>query len=216
MTTSSGDLQVDKSLDKQDVIKGYHGLKELLDVDDFWHKQLYGTRLYYGNGVADYLHRDVLRAAVHALATAKNEQPCCPVNSGVGKANSITAKESKPINFPDNTPAPSDSPVEGNPECVAQWPDCHEGGYNPRCCRFPKSCSCEVHQASAAPNHTAKPDSLSAPTGSLLDRLETAGYGRTHGRAAIRVMAAWLRGQRPYYDSNIGLAQTLEQEAERG
>lgn len=29
-----------------------------------------------------------------------------------------------------------------NPECVQLWPDCCNGGYDPRCCRFPKSCSC--------------------------------------------------------------------------
>ncbi len=28
------------------------------------------------------------------------------------------------------------------PECIANWPDCEEGEYNPSCCRFPKSCSC--------------------------------------------------------------------------
>jgi hypothetical protein len=27
-------------------------------------------------------------------------------------------------------------------ECVKCWPDCYNGGYDPRCCRFPKSCSC--------------------------------------------------------------------------
>lgn len=26
--------------------------------------------------------------------------------------------------------------------CVAAWPECYSGGYDPRCCRFPKSCSC--------------------------------------------------------------------------
>lgn len=26
--------------------------------------------------------------------------------------------------------------------CVEEWEDCWEGGYNPNCCRFPKSCSC--------------------------------------------------------------------------
>ena len=26
--------------------------------------------------------------------------------------------------------------------CVEAWPDCHTFGYNPACCRFPKSCSC--------------------------------------------------------------------------
>jgi hypothetical protein len=26
--------------------------------------------------------------------------------------------------------------------CVNNWPECHSGEYDPRCCRFPKSCSC--------------------------------------------------------------------------
>lgn len=30
-----------------------------------------------------------------------------------------------------------------SPECVARWPECESGAYDPRCCRFPKSCSCE-------------------------------------------------------------------------
>lgn len=29
-----------------------------------------------------------------------------------------------------------------DPNCVEQWPECFSGGYDPRCCRFPKSCSC--------------------------------------------------------------------------
>lgn len=29
--------------------------------------------------------------------------------------------------------------------CVATWPDCEEGKYDPRCCRFPKSCSCTIY-----------------------------------------------------------------------
>lgn len=29
--------------------------------------------------------------------------------------------------------------------CVRAWPDCYEGGYDPRCCRFPKSCSATVY-----------------------------------------------------------------------
>lgn len=28
--------------------------------------------------------------------------------------------------------------------CVQLWPACVEGGYDPKCCRFPKSCSCEA------------------------------------------------------------------------
>lgn len=25
--------------------------------------------------------------------------------------------------------------------CVEKWPECESGYYDPRCCRFPKSCS---------------------------------------------------------------------------
>jgi hypothetical protein len=28
-----------------------------------------------------------------------------------------------------------------NPTCVERWPECASGEYDPRCCRFPKSCS---------------------------------------------------------------------------
>lgn len=28
-----------------------------------------------------------------------------------------------------------------DPECVKVWPGCHTFGYDPACCRFPKSCS---------------------------------------------------------------------------
>ena len=30
-----------------------------------------------------------------------------------------------------------------DPNCIERWPECVSGGYDPRCCRFPKSCSCE-------------------------------------------------------------------------
>ena len=50
------------------VFKGHQGLVGLLNADEFWEQQPYGTRLYYGEGIADYLHRDVLRAAVKLLA----------------------------------------------------------------------------------------------------------------------------------------------------
>lgn len=28
--------------------------------------------------------------------------------------------------------------------CLERWPECESGEYNPACCRFPKSCSCEI------------------------------------------------------------------------
>ena len=33
-------------------------------------------------------------------------------------------------------------PDTREPECVKRWPECESGGYDPRCCRWPKSCSC--------------------------------------------------------------------------
>ena len=30
-----------------------------------------------------------------------------------------------------------------NPACVEAWADCESFGYDPRCCRFPKTCSCD-------------------------------------------------------------------------
>lgn len=29
-------------------------------------------------------------------------------------------------------------------ECVRRWPGCEGGDYDPRCCRFPKSCSADI------------------------------------------------------------------------
>lgn len=31
-----------------------------------------------------------------------------------------------------------------HPECIENWPECYSGGYDPRCCRFPKSCSAAI------------------------------------------------------------------------
>ncbi len=56
-----------EKLEKEGVFKGFEGLEGLLNADKFWNKQMYGTRLYYGSGIADYLHRDVLKAVVKIL-----------------------------------------------------------------------------------------------------------------------------------------------------
>lgn len=33
--------------------------------------------------------------------------------------------------------------AESRAECLANWPEAFNGGFNPACCRFPKSCSIE-------------------------------------------------------------------------
>src|SRR5690625_3522826 len=52
------------------VFAGHHGLRGLADAAEFWEKQPYGTRLYYGDGGMDYLHRGVLQKAVEILDAA--------------------------------------------------------------------------------------------------------------------------------------------------
>lgn len=61
--------EITKKLANVGVFKGFEGLEGLANAKDFWNALPYGTRLYYGDGIADYLHRDVLGAAVQVLAT---------------------------------------------------------------------------------------------------------------------------------------------------
>jgi hypothetical protein len=100
--------------------------------------------------------------------------------------------------------------VERDPECVANWPDCYEGGYDPSCCRFPKSCSCEVGNSSAG---------LTSSPGGLVERVakeiaSAGGFGGSReARAAIREVAAWLRRTFPEMRTTPqGVATTLEDE----
>jgi hypothetical protein len=67
-----GDTMAEDKLARSGVFKGAHGLRGLLNADDFWDAQFYSTRLYYGPGIADYLHRDVLRTAVKLLDREEN------------------------------------------------------------------------------------------------------------------------------------------------
>lgn len=41
-------------------------------------------------------------------------------------------------------PDPTTRQYPRHAACVEAWPDCREGEYNPYCCRFPKSCRCDV------------------------------------------------------------------------
>lgn len=58
--------------------------------------------------------------------------------------------------------AASSWPDGRDPACVERWPECEEGTYDPRCCRFPKSCSCR---------DTAVADWLTAPSSRPATRL---------------------------------------------
>jgi len=49
------------------VFKGAEGLRGLARAREFWERQPYGTRLYYGEGGLQYLHRSVLETAIDIL-----------------------------------------------------------------------------------------------------------------------------------------------------
>ncbi len=110
--------------------------------------------------------------------------------------------------------------VERDPECVASWPDCYEGGYDPRCCRFPKSCSCSVRRSQPGPIPEARPGKR------LWERMEEAGRCELADnpmaeqaefyQAMIREVAAAALQMHP--DKNLTwerVALWLHQEADR-
>lgn len=45
--------------------------------------------------------------------------------------------------MPDDSTPPTQADLDARRlrSCVEAWPDAISGGYHPRCCRFPKSCS---------------------------------------------------------------------------
>lgn len=59
--------QITNKLAEAGVFKGFNGLEGLANAKEFWDEQPYGTRLYYGPGITDYLHRGVLEAAIRLL-----------------------------------------------------------------------------------------------------------------------------------------------------
>lgn len=63
-------VTAEQRLAEAGVFKGHHGLRGLADAGSFWERQPYSTRLYYGDGITEYLHRGVLRAAVELLDAA--------------------------------------------------------------------------------------------------------------------------------------------------
>lgn len=52
-------------------------------------------------------------------------------------------------------------------ECVNMWPDAHTGGYDPRCCRFPKSCSATVYDPAGVAAIDLEP-AIEAPASAVM------------------------------------------------
>lgn len=70
-------MKLEEKLTNSGVFKGAHGLRGLANAGEFWQKQPYGTRLYYGDNIDEYLHIDILRAAINLLdhENAKEDKP---------------------------------------------------------------------------------------------------------------------------------------------
>lgn len=47
--------------------------------------------------------------------------------------------------------------------CIEQWPECETGDYDPRCCRFPKSCSASVYRDGTSDELLEPPWSITSP-----------------------------------------------------
>ncbi len=56
-------------------------------------------------------------------------------------------------------------------ECVDNWPDAETGAYDPRCCRFPKSCSATIYDPEHATDADLEPDPRSDTAASRLASL---------------------------------------------
>lgn len=65
--TKQSERMAEHVLADEGVFAGHHGLRGLAECNYFWEQQPYGTRLYYGGGGADYLHRSILQSAISAL-----------------------------------------------------------------------------------------------------------------------------------------------------
>jgi len=89
--------------------------------------------------------------------------------------------------------------------CVEAWPECAEGLFDPNCCRFPKSCSCDVYDPEQVtdadleePQHPSQSDRRSggAPHSSQVERalslLVNASRVSPPLREALFTDAGWL------------------------
>ena len=74
------------------------------------------------------------------------------INQLTDAADLLEQRHPAPVPVSERLPGAEDCDGR-DPECVKQWPDCFDGGYDPSCCRFPKSCSCGPR---ALPLHTGE------------------------------------------------------------
>ena len=105
------------------AFKGHEGLRGLANAASFWVDHPHGTRLYYGDGGMDYLHRDVLMSAVRVLDTlaASAAPPDPPSGQIIKSSDQSAARQSDPPGLVANW-----RPIETAPkrtDVLAGWAD---------------------------------------------------------------------------------------------
>lgn len=111
--------------------------------------------------------------------------------------------------------------------CVETWPGAETGKYDPRCCRFPKSCSADVYDPERVSDHEleASPEaSRPAASGVAEFRLKEFTAGPSHGtdrtagwlaladEQGVELWSAWISPIPNEVWAEIGLAAARTQQ----
>lgn len=84
--------------------------------------------------------------------------------------------------------------------CVREWPECETFGYDPRCCRFPKSCSCDCYDPATVNPEDLEPLSASVTLNSGVgptdppEPAERLSAAAVEGKAADGSATGWESG----------------------
>lgn len=200
----SAAASVQEILRASGVFKGEHGLEGFANADGFWENQPYGTRLYYGDGGLDYLHRDVLRSAI-SLIKQLGGAPANPAPPPAPSAPATLVQQLACLiaGFASTIPAGDATRTAiAAVRLVADW------GNSEGWSAAARVLSAKADRAAAGLEGRAAPPA--APAGGLVWRVARAAdcYPYENARAAIREVAAWLDQNRETV-SNGGLCAGL-------
>jgi hypothetical protein len=178
---------VQEALSVNGVFLGQNGLKGLADADSFWEDRPYGTRLYYGDGAMDYLHRDVLHSVIKLI-----EQNCATL--------------------PAHKPAPTPPPMLSDEELVAMWINDDRNTAEGLRFVWDHGYQQDLAAGRAEQGSTSEPEPSQAPAGDggLVEKIRRL-LGHpfdSMARTIIRTVAKWLRSM-----GHFCAATDLEREA---
>lgn len=87
------------------------------------------------------------------VTKVRDPEPAASVSglceSGDGGVTCIVDNTTHRLIYHSGQPVPAGEPQRRLRACVERWPEAETGAYDPRCCRFPKSCSATVYDKDA-------------------------------------------------------------------